>query len=220
MKKLFCLLLSVFLGLAATVNVFAAGGSVTYKGKAKGFVFAPGSDYSLTDMFSEYKGVMPGDTLTQKITLKNDAKKNIKVKVYMRSLGAHDDSVEFLSKLGMRIKKSNDNSMAYMFDAAASDTADLTEWNFLGTLYSGGEINLDVLLDVPKELDNKYSKQIGYLDWEFKIEEFPVEETDPDAPQTGDHITYILLSALTISSTCIIIFIIYGKKKRKEEPQD
>lgn len=220
MKKLFCLMLALTLWFSVSTQVFAASGSVTYKGKAKGFIFAPGSEHSLTDMFTEYKSVMPGDTLEQKITIKNEAKKNIKVKVYMRSLGAHKDSQDFLSQLGMRIKKSEDNTMAYMFDASAADTADLTEWNYLGTLYSGGEINLDVLLDVPKELDNKYSNQIGYLDWEFKIEEFPVEKGDPHAPQTGDNTYFTLFAILTVCSSSIIIFFIIGKKRRKKEQQD
>lgn len=220
MKKLLCLLLTFVLGISLSIGVFAAGGTVTYKGKAKGFIFAPGSEYSLTDMFTEYKSIMPGDTLKQKITIKNDANKKIKVKVYMRSLGAHMDSVDFLSQLEMRIKKSEDNIMAYMFDANANETSDLTEWNYLGTLYSGGKINLDVLLDVPNELDNNYSNQIGYLDWEFKIEEFPVEEGDPHAPQTGDNSYHTLFAILTICSSIIIIFFIIGKKRRKKEQQN
>lgn len=220
MKKLFCLAITLALSLSLSFNVFAEKGTVTYKGKAKEFIFSPGSEYSLTDMFTEYKSVMPGDTLTQKITIKNDQSKEVKIKVYMRSLGAHKNSVDFLSQLGLRIKKSEDNVMAYMFDAAASDTADLTEWNYLGTLYSGGEINLDVLLDVPKELKNEYSNQIGYLDWEFKIEEFPIEEGDPDAPQTWDNTYHTLFTILTICSSGIIIFFIIGKKRRKKEQQD
>ena len=65
---------------------------------------------------------MPGDSLTQPITVKNDASKKVKVKIYMRSLGAHEDSEEFLSQLGLRVEKSAANEMAYMFDAAANET--------------------------------------------------------------------------------------------------
>lgn len=186
MRKIITLLIAFALLLSCTVTVFAADGKVTYSGNAGNFVFEPGSEHSLTDLFPNFKGVMPGDTLTQKITVKNDADNNVKVKIYIRSLGAHEDSVEFLSQLGLKVAKSEENKMAYMFDAAADETAGLTDWVCLGTLYSGGEVNVDVTLDVPVELTNEYQNKIGYLDWEFMIEEFPIEESDPKPPQTGD----------------------------------
>ncbi|MEE1023618.1 MAG: hypothetical protein U0L48_01005, partial [Acutalibacteraceae bacterium] len=128
MKKIIALLFTVVLLLSSTVTVFAADGKVTYSGNAGSFVFEPGSDHSLTDLFPNFKGVMPGDTLTQKITVKNNADNKVKVKIYIRSLGAHEDSVEFLSQLGLKVAKSSDNEMAYMFDAAANETAQLTDW--------------------------------------------------------------------------------------------
>ena len=96
MKKIIALLFTVVLLLSSTVTVFAADGKVTYSGNAGNFVFEPGSEHSLTDLFPNFKGVMPGDTLTQKITVKNDADNKVKVKIYIRSLGAHEDSKEFL----------------------------------------------------------------------------------------------------------------------------
>ena len=149
MKKIITLLITLVVLLSSTVTVFAADGKVTYSGNAGNFVFEPGSEHSLTDLFPNFKGVMPGDTLTQKITVKNDADNKVKVKIYIRSLGAHEDSVEFLSQLGLKVSKSEENKMAYMFDAAANETAQLTDWVCLGTLYSGGEVNLDVTLNVP-----------------------------------------------------------------------
>ena len=169
MKKVITLLVVLILSLSSVLPVYAADGKVTYDGNAREFIFEPGSEHSLTDLFPNFKGVMPGDTLTQKITVKNDAANNVKVKIYIRSLGAHEDSVEFLSQLGLKVQKSEDNEMAYMFDAAANETAQLTDWVYLGTLYSGGEVNLDVILDVPVELDNEFQNKICYLDWEFMI---------------------------------------------------
>ena len=217
MKKVFALLIAVILLLSSAVTAFAADGKVTYNGNAGSFIFEPGSDQSLTDLFPNFKGVMPGDTLTQKITVKNDEGNKVKVNVYIRSLGAHEDSVEFLSQLGLKVQKSNDNQMAYMFDAAADETAQLTDWVFLGTLYSGGEVNLDVTLNVPVSLDNAYQSKIGYLDWEFMIEEFPAEPGDPKPPQTGDHSNMGLWFTIMIGSGAILIILLAWRKKDKEK---
>ena len=219
MKKIITLLITLVLLLSSTVTVFAADGKVTYSGNAGNFVFEPGSEHSLTDLFPNFKGVMPGDTLTQKITVKNDADNKVKVKIYVRSLGAHKDSVEFLSRLGLKVSKSEENKMAYMFDAAANETAQLTDWVCLGTLYSGGEVNLDVTLNVPVELPNEFQNKIGYLDWEFMIEEFPIEEGDPKPPQTGDNSNMGLWFTIMICSLIMMIILLVWRKKDKEDEE-
>ena len=220
MKKIITLLITLVLLLSSTVTVFAADGKVTYSGNAGNFVFEPGSEHSLTDLFPNFKGVMPGDTLTQKITVKNDADNKVKVKIYVRSLGAHKDSVEFLSRLGLKVSKSEENKMAYMFDAAANETAQLTDWVCLGTLYSGGEVNLDVTLNVPTSLDNEFQNKIGYLDWEFMIEEFPIEEGDPKPPQTGDNSNMGLWFTIMICSLIMMIILLVWRKKDKENEEN
>ena len=219
MKKIITLLITLAVLLSSTVTVFAADGKVTYSGNAGNFVFEPGSEHSLTDLFPNFKGVMPGDTLTQKITVKNDADNKGKVKIYVRSLGAHEDSVEFLSRLGLKVSKSEENKMAYMFAAAANETAQLTDWVCLGTLYSGGEVNLDVTLNVPTSLDNEFQNKIGYLDWEFMIEEFPIEEGDPKPPQTGDNSNMGLWFTIMICSLIMMIILLVWRKKDKEDEE-
>lgn len=216
MKKIFTLLIVLVLALLSALPVIAADGKVTYDGNAKEFIFEPGSEYSPTDLFDNFKDVMPGDTLTQKITVKNNADNKVKVKIYMRSLGAHESSEDFLSQLGLRVKKSTDNEMAYMFDAAANETDGLTDWVLLGTLYSGGEVNLDVILDVPTQLDNQYSSQVGFLDWEFKIEEFPIEQSDPKPP-TSDDSQLSLWITLMLSAAAVMIIVIFIRRKKENE---
>lgn len=203
--------------LSCVTSALAVDGNVTYSGDAGKFIFAPGSKESPTDLFPAFKDVMPGDSIMQPITVKNDASNKVKVKIYMRSLGAHADSVEFLSKLRLRVEKSQDNTMAYMFDAAANETAQLTQWVCLGTLYSGGEVKLNVILDVPVELDNTYRQQIGYLDWEFMIEEYEIGPTDPETPKTGDDAPVWLWTGLMIMSLLAIIILLLARKRQKQE---
>ena len=107
--------------------------------------------------------------------------------------------------------------MAYMFDAAASEKAQLTGWVYLGTLYSGGEVNLNVILDVPVELDNRYQQQIGYLDWEFMIEEYEIEPGDPEPPKTGDDSQIFLWAGLMVTSLIMLILLLFLPKRKKED---
>lgn len=215
MRRFLFLLLALSLVCSMTAN--AAGGSVTYSGNAGKFVFAPGSDYSLTDLFPNFKGVMPGDVLTQQITVKNEASNKVKVKIYIRSLGAHEDSEEFLSQMKLTVAASQQNNMAYMFDAAADETAQLTDWVCLGTLYSGGKVNLDVKLTVPVTMGNEFQNQVGYLDWQFKIEEYPIEDTDPQPPKTGDETPLVgIVTVMAISAVAVILLILMNPKRKKE----
>ena len=211
----FAMTVVIILLLSCSLPVSASDGKVSYSGNAGNIVFEPSSEHSLTDLFPNFKGVMPGDALTQKITVKNNANNKVKVNIYIRSLGAHEDSVEFLSQLSLKVKKCDDNEIEYMFDAAVNETAGLTDWVLLGTLYSGGEVNLDVILNVPTGLDNEFQNKIGHITWEFMVEELPIEPGDPDAPQTGDRSHLHLWFALMIASLGMITILLLRSKARK-----
>ena len=220
MKKCGILLWVISIILLTTLPVFAAGGAVIYDGNAREFIFAPGGDTSLTDLFSELKDVMPGDSLTQKIMVKNDGEKDVKVRLYLRALGAQADSTEFLSQLSLKVKVAQDHEAAYLFAAAAHETAQLTDWLCLGTLYSGCEVELDVTLEVSTELGNDFQNQIGYLDWEWKAQELPVEPTDPQPPQTGDSARPGLwLAMMAVSAGIVVLLLVIRKKKETQNPR-
>lgn len=216
MKKIISMLISLLVVTAMTcgfsISAYAAG-TVTYSADSSKFIFEPGSSHSPTDLFTEYKGLMPGDSVRQDITVKNDSSYGVKVKLYVRSHGAHEDSVDFLSKLHLTVAKSENNEMAYMFDAAADQTGGMTDWVYLGTLYSGGEVNLILNLDIPIELGNEYQDAIGYIDWEFKAEELPIDPDDPKPPQTGDNSNLYLYAMLASVSGIALVILIPKRKK-------
>lgn len=208
--KLLRLLVSVLLVGLLAISVDAADGNVTYLGSAEGFIFAPGSEESVTDLFPNFKDVMPGDSLSQQITIRNDASKDVKIKLYLRSLGAHPESADFLSQMTLRVGTLTDT----VFFAPADQSAQMTDWVYLGLLYSGGEAELEVKLDVPVTMGNDYADRIGYLDWEFKIEEFPVEDTDPKPSPTGEGMEAFLAVGIMVLFGGLLILLVSRRKKQ------
>ena len=213
MKRVISLVAMFALLLTMATTVFAADGNVSYSGNAGAFVFEPGSEYSLTDLFPNFKDVMPGDTISQRILLKNNADRRVNVRISMRALGAHHDSVEFLSQLGLKVTQV---SKTDLFDAPADQTAQLTDWVLLGFLRSGGTVELDVTLTVPTTVGDDFQNQVAYLDWQFMVEETP----SGYSPQTGDQAQlglYVTLMIAALAAIVVVVILMVRSKKKNEE---
>lgn len=217
-RMLSSILLAVVVAASMGLTAFAQDTSVTYDGNAQDFICSTGSSGAPEDLFPNFKNVMPGDTVTQKITIKNDVDKNVKVKLYLRSLGAQAGSDEFLSKLRLSVKQDGNSDL---FLAAPDQTAGLSDWTCLGTFYSGAEINLDMVLKVPATLGNEFRDASGTVRWQFQVEELPVSENDPKPPQTGDSnfmwLYWALIPAAGLGLTLCLLFVIRRKKEREQE---
>ena len=162
----FITLLAVFSGTA-----LAAGPSVTYDGDADQFVFLPG-----TDLFQNFKGVMPGDTLTQEITVKNDTANGVKVKISLRAEPVDEQYRSFLSRMTLKVEQ---DGQSVLFEAPADQQGSLASDICLGTFSSGADILLNVSLVVPVEMGNEFQDQTGLIRWVFTAEELE-DETNPD----------------------------------------
>lgn len=204
MKKLVSFLMILLLLSGSAL----AASSVTYEGGAEKFVFLPGSSYSESDLFENFKDVLPGDVLTQKITVKNDTKG--KVRIYMRAESKGMEDRDFLSQLSMTVECRDKE----IFDAAPSETAQLTKNTLLGTFKSKGSTELTVTLTVPADMGNEYMGRVGVVPWTFLVEEIP----DDDTPHTGDWFqTGLWVGIAALLAATIIVLVIAQKKRRVKE---
>lgn len=210
MRKIISSLLALMLVFSLSMTAFAAGGTVTYDGKAQEFIFTPGSSHSVTDLFTEFKDVMPGDYLSDSIVINNTRLFSKHIKVYMRAKGAVENA-DFLNQMNLTVTRSGGNPV--FFDAPADQKAQLTNWVYLGTVYSRGKITLDLELEVPITMGNDYQEKIGELEWEFKVEEIP---HDPDSPKTGDYILTVV-AVMAVAAAGLVVLLVVGKRRKKNK---
>ena len=215
------LVLVLLLGMSATAF---AESKVTYEGGAEKFVFLPGSEYTETDLFENFKGVMPGDVITQEITVQNNYTKADKVKIYLRAV-LHDEQgnplseevaksedvvsmQDFLSQLSMTVKQGD----KVLFSASPDELDGLEKNVLLGTFPGKSYTKLVVELTVPIELRNEYANRVGEVDWVFTA-----EEVKKDArPQTGDDSSLLLWAAvMTVSFLAAAVVILSIRSKNR-----
>ena len=212
LTKLFSsLTFTLILLLSTTLAALAADSNVTYAGEAEQFIFEPGTGYSPTDLFDNFKNVMPGDKVTESITITNKASDCDYVQVYLRAV-AHDEEGNPLTyneafeaadgKDQAGVAGQRDETSVTMadflaqlsmkvyqgekvlFEASPDELGGLSENVFLGELRQGETSTLTVELAVPIELGNEYASRVGEVDWVFSVEALydPVEEPEDSQP--------------------------------------
>ncbi len=223
-KKAFSVLLAVLMIAASSSAVYAAAPSITFNGETEGFDFKPGSEYSTTDLFEGFKGVMPGDELFELITFTNNDSKNDYVKLYMRA-ELHDEEKNPLSEnvaaAGATVESSNDflsqlsmkvyNGAELIYEASPDELDGLENNVLLGKFNRGETANLRVVLTVPKDLGNDYAYAIGEVDWVFYLEAYK----DGKLIQTGQ-LNWPVYALGILGGALIVFGLIFGSKKRRK----
>ncbi len=202
MKHLFrvCLLICLLLGCTTAL----CESSVSYEGGAEAFVFLPGSEESPSDLFTQFKNVLPGDTLTQSITVTNTSGKSIRL--YLRADPVDEASRALLEQLQLSVT-CRDQSI---FEAAASEQGQLWRNVPLGTFRTNGKTELVVTLTVPTSLDSTYMGATGIIPWVFTADEIP----DDDTPHTGDwfQLSTWLFAGGILVMVIIALLILYRRR--------
>lgn len=192
MKKLAKTMLgfSILLMLLLSTSYPVQASSVTYVNQADKFVFVPEN----TDLFENFKGVMPGDQVAQTIFVKNDSK--VPVKIYLKINPIQPEDDQFLKQLTLTMN----NQEVEVFNETLDQQGQFKQFILLAELKPQQQKTLDLLLDVPLTLSSEYMEYESEIQWIFKVEEGEGEVTNlPDTGSSSQHF-------ITLSGGMMIIF--------------
>lgn len=189
--KTMTLLFSLACSVLLASPTYAAS-KVQFEGGAEDFVFYPDGEWTDTDLFGGLQGVMPGDTRTETIEVRNTSGEHNFVRIYLRAIPHGDGNpvseevaevgetvatmTNFLSKLSMTVK----NGEQIISQAPANEPGGLTNNVLLGSFQKDSNMTLKVTVKVPEDLGNDYQYRAGEIDWVWTA-----EGVDAGAPDTG-----------------------------------
>lgn len=197
LKKCFALLIALMMLFSMAIIGFAKAEDgvyeVIYKGRDEGFVFVTNSSYTENDLFANFKNVMPGDVLRQKIDVVNACDESDFIELYLQALPHNEENKpvaeelanvsleamkEFLNQFTMTVV--NLDRAEKVFEGPAGEMLQLEKSVFLGKLDYGDSVTLEVILFVPLDMERDYASKIGEIDWLFSADRFDNEVEEPD----------------------------------------
>lgn len=213
-----CCVLLLFSGIELTL-AFTALPAVRYDGKEKQLAIL---NTQGTDLFREFKALVPGDTVTQSILLQFE---NIsrKTDLYMRA--ETPDNSELPENIRLKV---------YVADRLISDSDlnsqdALKEKVLLYEFSQSEEVEIKAVLEVPAEIGNEISDRRKELRWIFYVQEEDNREEDPKsddtagfdtiieaaAPETGDPNRLVGYLFIHMCSMIGVFLILFRKRTQK-----
>ena len=220
MKKFISLLLTVMVLMSCVISVSAAGSKVTLK--TSEISVSADNKHTSTDLFSNFEGVMPGDTLTQQIEIKNDVKGYDYVKVYLKAVPHNDsnqpvkkdltseESNEFLSQLRMTVTDKKGNVI--YGETSPDKNEKLTSRKYLATVNRGKSTSVKVSLVVPLSLSTDFKNAAGEVDWVFTYEGY--NNPSNGNFKTGDIIMICVIVMILALAALVVLFFLKKRKKK------
>lgn len=197
MKVFSCMLMVVIMTAMMITPAFAADASVTYVGGEDNFKFAPGSGYTGSDLFPNFKNLWPGDSIEQKITFKNDSDESHYINLYLKAVphdadnplsysetyenadkrdqanidGQRDETIDGMAKFLQALKITVTHGDTVVYENNADMAANMTDSIFLGKFHKGEGTELTVKIEAPITLGNEFAGRVGEIDWQFTAEQ-------------------------------------------------
>ena len=207
---------------------------VEFQNPANGFVFTPtdeaGYTVSVQDLFYNFKNLLPGETVSQTITVTNRYSQETEIFLRAEDIGQSlsPEQAELVDKL-LREYASivvTDDTGRVLYDGpiwgnldgAGSNPGTMKNDISLGKFAVGQTKNLNVQLQIDPEMGNEYQELWGLVRWVWSAQGDEITETPADPPKTGDTSNIALFGSIAgVSAASLIIMLILGRKKRKKE---
>ena len=205
---LLCSAVIVFSGVEVTL-AYAAKPTVRYDSGDKAFTFI---NTDGTDLFSEFKDLMPGDIRTQELVLEAQ---NISAdtSLFLRAHAQCSESDrEMLSAITLRILDDHDNPIS---EGSAGEANQLSENIKIGEFTKSGKVELKAELIVPTSVGNELADASKHIVWIFTVQENG-EDVSVKPPQTGDTSMIGLWIAFILASLLAMLATVKTRSKRGE----
>lgn len=200
-KTTFSLLMALVLALSLTATAFAQAAQpaadIVYQGENKLIITPKKSNHTATDLFGNFKGMMPGDTRYETITFKNESStsRTDYVKLYIVAVPHKADNLpvdshitdlakmaEFLKNFNMTVTQGTAPNAKTIAGTAAVTEIFGGQGYLLGTFKKGEGTTLNVALTLSEKAGNELANQEGEVDWRFVAEEYT---TTPSGRRPG-----------------------------------
>ena len=175
----FMVVFCVIIACLPALGIYAADTSVIYAGHADNFVFIP----TTKDLFDNFKNVVPGDTRSQKITVRNTS--NSTAEIFLRAEVVEPRFKAFLRGINLSVTAETTQSW-YNASAADMGTTGMTVNRSLGLFSPGADLDFTVNLSIPITWGNEFQSGFGEVVWVFTVIEedtfIPPPVTPPTTP--------------------------------------
>ena len=234
-KAAFSLLTALVLALSLGVTAFAQNvqpaADIVYQGEKKLIITPKAGHHTATDLFGNFKGMMPGDSKVETITFKNesDTRRTDYVKLYIAAVPhdqenlpvdkAHITDVaamrEFLANFTMTVAQGDQVIFTGKPDAVGTFGG---SGCLLGTFRKGEGTTLTVTLALDIAADNTVADREGEVDWTFIAEEYtrspgrPPTVTPGTLIQTGQLNWPIVVLAVAGAALIVLGWVAIKKK--------
>lgn len=149
--------------------------------------------------FDNLGGLLPGDSITDQITIDNNSNNKIKYFFTIDTSKLSQEEINLLKNVNITI---NNSSRKEILNGKLTDINNL----LLGIFNSGSNGIITFTISIPSNLDNEYSKIATKIIWVFSVEE---EKSNIINPETWDmrfdwSITLFMFSALGLLIVMIL----------------
>lgn len=219
--RLFTSLLLCALLLSALSAAAFASGSIDYAAHGRVTVTAADTTFNSTDLFgSDFKELMPGDSVTGDVTIKNSSTETDYVRISLHAFPNDEttaeaatlsaakelgkdaaDMLDFLDQLDITVTNANTGAVVYS-GKAGGEYGPNGAFIALGDYKSGESLTLRVVLSVPLTLGNEYASRVGEIDWQILVEAFDNSQITVIKRWSKDNAADHSTDAVTVNLLC------------------